>query len=228
VPTYNEAANLPAFAAALEAALAGIDWEALVVDDDSPDGTAGEVEQLAAGNSRWRCLKRVGRRGLASACLEGMALAHGDWLAVIDADLQHDERLLPAMLVKARSERLDLVVASRYVPGGSAPGFSRWREFVSRCGVRLCHLVLPRARVSDPMSGFFLLSRALYLELVPRLVGGRGYKILLDMLASAERDLAIGELAYRFRARAAGASKFDLRIVVEFLALIAKQRRRRA
>jgi dolichol-phosphate mannosyltransferase len=228
LPTYNEAPNLPALACALDRALAGIDWEAIVVDDDSPDGTGAAVDALGAADPRWRCLKRVGRRGLASACLEGMAIARGGYFAVMDADLQHDERLLPEMLAKAKSERLDLVVASRYMPGGSAPGFSPWRGLVSRSGVWLCHLLLPRARVSDPMSGFFLLSRALYRELAPCLAGGRGYKLLLDMLASAERPLAIGELAYRFRARSAGTSKFDLQIMLDFLLLLLKKRRGRA
>lgn len=227
IPTYNEAANLPTLARALDAALAGVDWEAVVVDDDSPDGTAAAVAALGAQNPRWRCLKRVGRRGLASSCLEGMSLAAGDYLAVLDADLQHDERMLPAMLAKAKAESLDLVVASRYMAGGSAAAFSFWRGLVSRSGVWVCRMLLPRARVSDPMSGFFLLRKALYRELAPDLVGGRGYKLLLDMLASAKRPLAIGELPYRFRARQIGASKFDLRVVVEFIALLVKKRRLR-
>lgn len=228
IPTYNEAASLPALARALEAALVGVDWEAIVVDDDSPDGTAAAVEALGAQYPRWRCLKRVGRRGLASACLEGMSLAVGNYFAVMDADLQHDERMLPAMLARAKAESLDLVVASRYMPGGSAAAFSFWRRLVSRSGVWVCRILLPRARVSDPTSGFFLLSRALYRELAPDLVGGRGYKLLLDMLASAKRPLAIGELPYRFRARQIGASKFDMRIVVEFLVLLARRLGRRA
>ncbi len=226
LPTYNEAANLPALAAALNAALAGIDWEAIVVDDDSPDGTADAVAALGIANPRWRCLSRVGRRGLASACIEGMAMADGDYLAVMDADLQHDERLLPAMLAKAKAESLDLVVGSRYMAGGSADAFPPARRMLSRLGVRLCHALFPRARVSDPLSGFFLLRRARFAEIAPRL-SGRGYKILLDILASADRPLAIGELAYQFRARRAGKSKLDARVIFEFLALLIEKRRRR-
>ena len=226
LPTYNEAANLPALAAALDAALAGIDWEAIVVDDDSPDGTADAVAALGIANPRWRCLSRVGRRGLASACIEGMALADGDYLAVMDADLQHDERLLPAMLAKAKAESLDLVVGSRYIAGGSVAAFTRVRRFLSMLGVRLTLALLKDVSVSDPLSGFFLLRRARFAEIAPRL-SGRGYKILLDVLASAERPLAIGELAYQFRARRAGKSKLDARVIFEFLALLIEKRRRR-
>jgi dolichol-phosphate mannosyltransferase len=225
LPTYNEAANLPPLAALLEPALDGIDWEAIVVDDDSPDGTAGAVAQLAAANPRWRCLSRVGRRGLASACIEGMNAARGDYLAVMDADLQHDERLLPAMLAKAKAESLDLVVASRYRAGGSAAGLGRARLALSRLGARFALALLTENAVSDPMSGFFLLSRPLFATLAPGL-SGRGYKLLLDILASADRPLAIGELAYRFRLRHAGASKLDARVLLEFLALIREKRRR--
>jgi dolichol-phosphate mannosyltransferase len=225
LPTYNEAANLQPLAALLEPALDGIDWEAIVVDDDSPDGTADAVAALAAANPRWRCLSRIGRRGLASACIEGMTAARGDYLAVMDADLQHDERLLPAMLAKAKAESLDLVVASRYRAGGSAAGLSRARLALSRLGARLGLALLSDISVSDPMSGYFLLTRPLFTALAPRL-SGRGYKLLLDILASADRPLAIGELAYRFRPRHAGASKLDARVLLEFLALIREKRRR--
>lgn len=226
LPTYNEAVNLPGLAAAVESALAGIDWEAIVVDDDSPDGTADAVAALGIANPRWRCLKRIGRRGLGSACIEGMAMARGDYFAVMDADLQHDERLLPAMLAKAKAEPLDLVVGSRYIAGGSAAAFTHVRRLMSRLGVRLGLALLTDIAVSDPMSGFFLLRRALFADVAPRL-SGRGYKILLDILASADRRLAIGELAYKFRARRAGASKLDGRVIYEFLALLVEKRHRR-
>lgn len=226
LPTYNEAANLPGLAAAVEAALAGIDWEAIVVDDDSPDGTADAAAALGIANPRWRCHRRIGRRDLASACIAGMMIARGDYLAVMDADLQHDERLLPAMLAKAKVESLDLVIGSRYIAGGSAAAFTRFRRLLSRCGVRLSLALLKSVTVSDPMSGFFLMRRGLFDEVAPRLAG-RGQKLLLDILASVDRPLAIGELAYQFRARRAGTSKLDARVIYDFFALLLEKRRRR-
>lgn len=196
------------------------------MDDDSPDGTADAVATLGIANPRWRCLRRVGRRGLASACIEGMGLADGEYLAVMDADLQHDERQLPAMLAKAKAESLDLVIGSRYMVGGSVAAFTRVRRCLSRLGGRLALALVKDVGVSDPLSGFFLMRRARFTEIAPRL-SGRGYKILLDILASADRPLTIGELAYQFRARRAGKSKLDARVIVEFLALLLEKRRRR-
>jgi dolichol-phosphate mannosyltransferase len=127
VPTFNERGNVRLLLAALEETLAGIDWEAIFVDDDSPDGTADEVRAVAREDRRVRCLQRVGRRGLASACVEGMMASAAPYLAVLDADMQHDETLLPAMLRLLREDGVDLVVGSRYVAGAARSAACRGR-----------------------------------------------------------------------------------------------------
>ncbi|MBP6809091.1 MAG: glycosyltransferase, partial [Chromatiaceae bacterium] len=119
IPTFNEAGNVAEIARRLQACLQGIAWEIIFVDDDSPDGTAARVQELARRDPRIRLLRRVGRRGLSSACIEGMLASTAPYLAVIDADLQHDETRLPLMLERIKAGELDLVVGSRYVAGGS-------------------------------------------------------------------------------------------------------------
>ncbi len=219
VPCYNEAPNVPVMVARLEAALQGIAWEAIFVDDDSPDGTAAIAKRLAAADPRIRCLRRVGRRGLASACVEGMLASSADFVAVIDGDGQHDETLLPRMFAALAAGEAELVIGSRHVEGGDvADGLSPIRRMVSDGGTWLAGALLP-TRVADPMSGFFMLPRALAEELAPRL-NATGFKILLDLLLTAERPLRVKEMPYRFRAREAGASKLDALVLVEFLGLL--------
>src|SRR6201994_3379809 len=139
VPTYRERGNVAELVRRLDAALAGIAWEAIYVDDNSPDGTADAVKAIAAADPRIRCLKRVGRRGLAGACIEGMLSSAAPFVAVIDADLQHDEKVLPLMLAKLRGGEADLVAATRYVAGGSASSFSEGRGAISRLATRMTH-----------------------------------------------------------------------------------------
>ncbi len=137
VPCYNEQPNVAPMIAKLDAALAGIDWEVIYVDDDSPDGTADEVRRAARTDPRVRCIRRVGRRGLASAVIEGALASSADYVAVIDGDLQHDERRLPAMLAALRGGQYDLAVGSRHVEGGDAGGLAnRWRHLISTGGLR--------------------------------------------------------------------------------------------
>src|SRR5262249_6654786 len=141
------------------------------------------------------------------------------FLAVMDADLQHDESLLPRMLEKLKATGADLVVASRNLPGGSAEGLGRKRRlFLSRVGASVSRLVC-HCQISDPMSGFFILRRDLLQEVVRRL-SGAGFKILVDILASANRPLKIAELPYEFRNRMHGASKLDVNVGVEYLILL--------
>ena len=120
LPTFKERDNVAELVRRLDAALAGIHWEAIFVDDNSPDGTAEAVKSLAIGDSRVRCLRRVGRRGLAGACIEGLLSSSAPYVAVMDADLQHDETVLPKMLRTLSAGEADLVAATRYVEGGSA------------------------------------------------------------------------------------------------------------
>jgi dolichol-phosphate mannosyltransferase len=218
VPTFNEAANVGPLLDRLRRALAGLAFEIVVVDDDSPDGTAAAVRALAAADPRVRCLQRIGRRGLASACVEGMLASAAPCLAVIDADLQHDETLLPAMLAILRRGEADLVVGSRYLDGPDVPGWDRRRLGLSRLATALAKH-LPGAGLSDPMSGFFMLRREV-LDGAVRRLSATGFKILLDIVASSPEPLRIKELPYRFRARRAGESKLDGRAARDFAFLL--------
>jgi len=203
---------------ALDRALQGIAHEVIFVDDDSPDGTAALVRQIARTNPRVRVLQRVGRRGLASACLEGMLATPAPYVAVMDGDLQHDEGILPAMLEKIRNENLDLVVATRNAAGGGMGEFSKHRVWLSNLGRRLSQAV-SHTDLSDPMSGFFMLDRG-FLEEVVHSASGVGFKILLDLVASARRSVRFAEVPYTFRKRIHGTSKLDILVGLEYLQLL--------
>jgi len=218
VPTFNERENLPEVVRRVEAALAGIDWEIVFVDDNSPDGTAFAAKVIAQGDARVRCIRRIGRRGLAGACIEGVLSSSAPYVAVMDGDLQHDERILPRMFDRLRAGDADLVVGSRYVAGGgAAAGFSEARASLSRSATQLAGLVL-RAELSDPMSGFFMMRRDLFDKVAPRLTSS-GFKILADIVASAP-GLRIAEIGYEFRERTAGESKLDAGVGLDFLGLM--------
>jgi dolichol-phosphate mannosyltransferase len=219
VPCRNEAENVPVMIDRLGHALSGIAWEVVFVDDDSPDGTAAVAKAIARRDPRVRCIRRINRRGLASACLEGMLASAAPFVAVIDGDLQHDEALLPRMLAALRRGEADVVVGSRRVPGGDdADGLSPVRRAVSEAGVTLARTMLP-VPLADPMSGFFALPRPLMEELAPRLTA-TGFKILLDLLLSSPRPLRVLELPYAFRARQRGTSKLDAGVMLEYLGLL--------
>ncbi len=218
VPTYREADNVDELVRRVGRTLAGIDWELIFVDDDSPDGTADRVRAIARKDRRVRVLQRVGRRGLSSACIEGMLATSAPFLAVMDGDLQHDETLLPNMLETAKAENLDIVVGSRYVTGGELGDWSAQRQGMSRLATRLGRLLI-HADLKDPMSGFFLVRSEVIQENVRRLTGV-GFKILLDIFSAAERPLRFRELPFSFRQRQAGTSKLDHAVVWEYLLML--------
>lgn len=219
VPCYNERPNVAPMIAKLDAALAGIAWEVIYVDDDSPDGTAAEVRRIAQTDSRVRCIRRVGRRGLASAVIEGALSSSAAYVAVIDGDLQHDETRLSVMLDALRTGDCDLTVASRHVVGGDNAGLAgRWRHILSDGGIWLSQMFLP-VRLTDPMSGFFMLPRPLFEELAHSL-NGQGFKILLDMVLSAPAPLRVKEIPATFRERVAGESKLDAQVMIQFGGLL--------
>ena len=218
VPCYNERANVAPMVARLDAALAGLAWEAVFVDDNSPDGTADAVRSIARIDPRIRCLRRLGRRGLASAVIEGAMASSADYVAVIDGDLQHDETQLPVLL-QALQAGADLAVGSRHVAGGDSAGLSgRWRHRVSQGGIRIAQAVLP-VPLSDPMSGYFMLRRELFERLAPRLTG-EGFKILLDLVLSSPGPIRVQEVPVRFHPRIAGESKLDVLIMLQFAGLL--------
>jgi|SRR5579871_3373510 len=219
VPTFNERDNVRELVHRLDAALTGVPWEVVFVDDDSTDGTADAVRVLCNADPRVRCLQRIGRRGLSSACVEGILSTASPYVAVMDADLQHDERLLPRMLGRLRESDLDIVVASRYVDGGSVGNWERRRAVLSRFATRLSRLIV-RAHLHDPMSGFFMLRREAFMGSAHRL-SNVGFKVLLDIFSSAPRPLKFEEVPYRFGSRQAGRSKLDALVMWEFMMLVA-------
>lgn len=217
VPTFNERANIPLLVGRLSDLLA-CEWEVIFVDDNSPDGSAAAARAIGENDSRVRCIRRVGRRGLAGACLEGMLASQARYVAVMDADLQHDEEVLVPMLDTLRSGRADLVVASRYLDGGSAAGLSKQRSRVSRLSNGLVRHLLGIV-LTDPMSGHFMIRRDAFEELAPAL-SSQGFKILLDLLATADGRLRTVELPTAFRQRQHGESKLDSKIALDFAALV--------
>jgi dolichol-phosphate mannosyltransferase len=218
-PTFNERDNVAPLVEKLDAVLQGIRWEVIFVDDDSPDGTAVRVRELARTDARVRCVQRLGRRGLTSACAEAVLASSSPFIAIIDADLQHDERLLPRMLDCLRDEQTDVVIGSRYTDRTLSGGFSRARQAMSFIATRLAQVIL-RARLSDPVSGFFMAKREVF-EGSIRNLSGIGNKILVDVFASSKRPLRFRELAYQFKPRLHGESKLDTLTVWEYLVLLA-------
>ncbi len=217
-PTFNERDNVGELIARLDRVLAGVNWEIVFVDDDSRDGTIDALRAAAAADPRVRILHRIGRRGLASAVVEGIQSSTAPYAAVIDADLQHDEKLLPDMLALLRADEADVVIGSRYAEGGSTSDWSAKREGMSRFALRLSRLVTPTP-LTDPLSGFFAIKRSAFDQVVRRL-SSQGFKILLDIVASGSGRLRVRELPYTFRARTHGESKLDSAVAWEYLALL--------
>jgi dolichol-phosphate mannosyltransferase len=218
VPTFNERDNVVTLFRKLETALAGRAWEVIFVDDNSPDGTWDVVRALAREDSRARCIRRIGRRGLSGACIEGILASSAPCAAVIDADLQHDETQLPKMLALLQSGEADLVVGSRYIEGGSADSFDKQRAGFSMLATSVAKKLL-RIEIADPMSGFFMIRRDRFEQLAPQL-STQGFKILLDIVATARGSLRIKEIPYTFGSRMHGESKLDSMVALDFLGLV--------
>jgi len=214
IPTYNEKDNIRPLLGKIEAALEGVAWEAIFVDDDSPDGTSEVIRKISQSDPRIRCLQRIGRRGLSSACIEGMLASSATYLAVIDADLQHDAALLGGMIETLRGGMFDLVIGSRYVEGGQVGEWSSQRAMMSRFATWVSRLVV-KADLKDPMSGYFMLKRSFFLQVVRRL-SGRGFKILLDICASSTEEIKFKELPYQFGLRVSGESKLNQAVLFEY------------
>ena len=216
LPTLNERDNLAPLIARIDAALGATGWEVIVVDDDSPDGTADAARALALADRRVRVIQRIGRRGLASAAIEGMCATAAPFVAVMDADHQHDPALLSAMRAAVAEGACDIAVASRFVAGGTAAGLaSEVREKGSRLANRLARKVTG-VELTDLMSGYFLLPAARLRAAAPRL-SGIGFKILLDLLATADPPLKVKEFPLAFAERRSGESKLDSAVAFEFL-----------
>ncbi|MFN4239472.1 MAG: glycosyltransferase family 2 protein [Erythrobacter cryptus] len=218
LPTLNERGNLAPLIERIAAAMGDeAGWEVIIVDDDSRDGTADEARALALADPRVRVIQRIGRRGLASAAIEGFCATAAPYVAVMDADHQHDPALLPLMLAALEAGEAEICVASRFAEGAST---ARWaapeRERLSSLANGLARR-LTGVALSDPMSGYFMLPAATARALAPRL-SGIGFKILLDLLATSDRALAVKEFPLDFAARREGESKLDRAILFDFLA----------
>ncbi len=223
VPTYNESGNILVLAARLHQLLAGVcRWEMIVVDDNSPDGTADIVDAAARDGDTVRCIRRIGRRGLSTAVIEGCLATFAPLIIVMDADLQHDETIIPRMLACLTGPDCDLVVASRYAAGGGVGDWNRTRKTGSSVATWMARMATP-SPISDPMSGFFGIRRDLFLDVAPRL-SGAGFKILLDIAASAAGPLRIKEVPYTFRLRVEGDSKLNTTVVFDYIGMIIEKR----
>jgi dolichol-phosphate mannosyltransferase len=218
VPTFNERDNVLEVVQRLDSCLRGYAWEVMFVDDDSPDGTADRIREMARQDRRIRCIQRIGRRGLSSACTEGMMASSAPYLAVMDADCQHDETALPRMVELLKAGEAEIVVGSRYVDGGGIGNWNSSRAKMSRFATRLSRLVI-KQDLSDPMSGFFAF-RGDVLNPAVRNLSNLGFKILLDLLASSPRPLRLKEVPYEFRNRHAGESKLDSQALWDYLMLL--------
>ncbi|MBB5686176.1 glycosyltransferase family 2 protein [Sphingobium boeckii] len=218
IPTYNEKQNIRVMLAAVEQALPATRWELVFVDDNSPDGTADEVRRLAQSDPRVRVVHRYGRRGLSSACVEGVMATASPYIAIMDADMQHDEAILGQMLHRLKTEDVDIVVGSRYVEGGGFGEWSKTRLWMSKLATAMATR-LTRTPIGDPMSGFMMFDRAAFMRSLPQL-SSVGFKILLDIAASAPVPLKVAEVPYVFRNRQFGESKLDSLVLWEYFQLL--------
>lgn len=219
IPTLNEAGNIAELVGRIEAVLAGVHYEIVFVDDDSSDATRTVMRDLAARDRRVRVVHRIGRRGLSTAVIEGVLSTSSPFVAVMDADLQHDEALLAPMLQTLKAEPLDLVVGSRYIDQGDAGGLEGARAGMSRFATDVARRVL-KIDLADPMSGFFMVRREAF-DAAARRLSGQGYKILVDLCASSPAPLRAKELPFVFRKRHAGESKLDTLVVWDYGMLLA-------
>ena len=218
VPTYNERENIDLLLDRLGAVLADLDYEIIVVDDDSPDLTWELAEARAASDGRLRVLRRVGRRGLSSAVLDGMTASRGSVLAVMDADLQHDEEALPEIISAVLDEGAEVCLGTREAPGGSYGEFGPMRHVLSWVGAQLARRALG-ITVTDPMSGYFAVSRERF-DAVRGSINPRGFKIMLELVARGPRP-RIAEVPYRFRSRINGQTKLTSSVAGAYLLALA-------
>ncbi len=221
LPTLNERGNLAPLVGRIESALGEQGWEVLIVDDDSEDGTADEARAIALADTRVRVIQRIGRRGLASAAIEGFCATAAPYVAVMDADHQHDPDLLPKMLAALKADDAEICVASRFAKGASVEDWAE-PERAKLSGIaNAMARRLTGVELSDPMSGYFMLPSTTARALVPRL-SGIGFKILLDLLATAPKSLGapikLKEFPLNFAARREGTSKLDRAVAFDFLA----------
>jgi dolichol-phosphate mannosyltransferase len=219
VPTLDERDNIVPLIETIDGALGDTRWEVIFVDDDSADGTIEVLETICKQDPRVRCLRRINRSGLASAVVEGIQSSFAPYIAVMDADLQHDPKLLLPMFEALRRDEADLVVGSRYIADGSVGRWDGRRHSMSLLATRLSRAVLKGYKVADPMSGFFMMKRRAFDRAV-RFLSVQGYKILFDLIASSPTQLRLKEIPYTFGVRQHGESKLDSLVVLDYASLL--------
>lgn len=213
-PTYNEKENIEELLDNICKTLSGNDFEIIVVDDNSPDMTWQVVKRYP--NKRVKLLRRPGKLGLASAVIDGFKKAKGDILIVIDADLSHDHKIIPA-LVKKIKEGSEISIGSRFIPGGGTVGWPVYRTLISKTGSFTAKLLL-KVNATDPMSGFFAIKKSVFKRAEPKL-NPKGYKILLELLVQS-RAKNVSEVPYVFKDRKCGKSKLSGKIISEYLGMV--------
>ena len=226
IPTFNEKENIGELLNRLEKLLDGMNYQIIVADDDSPDGTWEVVEKTASHNQRVSCLRRVGlEKGLSPSIIDGFNSADGEVLAVLDGDLQHDESCLPSMF--KLSEKCDIVLGTRYADGGCIEGgwpFSR--KLASRMATLAARIILG-VKVSDPMSGYFVVRRELY-EKIRERMNPKGFKIFLEILYRSKQccpnEFTVTESGIVFRPRTAGKSKLGAKVILEYFSSLIQMR----
>jgi len=220
IPTYKEARNLDELYGRILKTLRLYNFEVIFVDDNSPDGTAELAQKIGEEYGNVQVLKRTGKNGLSSAVLDGIGLARSDIVVVMDADLQHPPEELLGMMKKA-SEGYDIVVASRYIPGGSITNWRSLRRCISKGGILLAHALLPETRyVKDPVSGFFMFRKQIIDGMK---INASGFKILVEILAKGNHQ-SLAEVPFKFRSRMNGDSKFNARVIFDYVIFILKLR----
>ncbi len=217
-PTYNEAKNIEKFVELIESCLNSYEYEIIFVDDNSTDKTHEIVKKIAYKKTNVRCIRRIGRRGLSSAVIEGCLSSSSDLLLIIDSDLQHDEKKIPIMINTLQKENLELVIASRFLNHNKVLGLTKYRNALSQFANFLANTI-SRANLTDPMSGFFLIKRSVFDCIVPNL-SGLGFKILLDIFSSSKRKIKYKEISFNFKKRIYGESKLDSLVLWEYLLLL--------
>lgn len=218
VPTFCEKQNINVVFNVLNKLSLEIEWEIIYVDDNSPDGTYEEIYDLAREHERVRGIRRIGRKGLSSACVEGVLASSSPYVCIMDADLQHDEKIIPDMLNELKTKDLEVVIGSRYMTGGSTGQLADERVLVSRIAT-IMGRHLYKSDITDPMSGFFMFKRTFFDTVVAKL-SNKGFKILLDILSSNENLSKYGEIPYVMRKRQFGESKLSTSVIWDFFTLL--------
>jgi len=216
IPTYNESTNVGPLTAAVKTVLTrhyGEDgWELIFVDDNSPDGTSATARDLAKSDRRIRIMQRVGRRGLASAVMDGMMTAAGDICVVMDGDMQHDPETLLDLIAPIKNGEADITAV---LDGGNAEGLSSETRRNASLGTIKIVNKLFRLNMTDPLTGYFAISRETALTLAPKL-SQYGFKILMDLIVSAPKSIRVKEIPFTFLERHSGESKLDNRVIFDF------------